>query len=170
MQPHFSLAPGTIGGTQQQQNRFAGGQSSGSNELPATTLCNGSLFNSGLGTNTGVGTVGDHQDGSYYSLFSGAGGSDSTPFSAVEGLLNLDTSVDHMRYQASSSGSPLSVNSDVSDSQNSVTCSSGLQGDQSNTSFQRSSCCYVESVGPAGQPVSSVGDKEECSYDNWPNL
>ena len=97
---------------------------------------------------------------------------DTTPFSAVGGLLNLDTSTlaNHVRHQVVSTGSPLSVGSDISssDGQSSITGSgadliSYGRVDQSDVSRQ------VETIGSAdckGHRVS-VG---KPSYDEWPNL
>ena len=112
-----------------------------------------------------------------YSLFSSSTGvsgaiGNTAPFSAVGGLLNLDTSTlaNHVRHQVVSTGSPLSVGSDVSslDGQSSITgggadsisCSRVDQSDESRP---------VETIGSAdckGHGIS-VG---KPSYDEWPNL
>ena len=185
---YFSPAPGTMSIHQQpsqQQNRLVGPSSSGL--LPGgttTNLYNGSLFygssnNSGLGTmnNTSTGLVDSVGSNNCYSLFSSSNGGggvigDTTPFSAVGGLLNLDTSTlaNHVRHQVVSTGSPLSVGSDISssDGQSSITGSgadliSYGRVDQSDVSRQ------VETIGSAdckGHRVS-VG---KPSYDEWPNF
>ena len=115
--------------------------------------------------NSNTGIV-DGRGTNCYSLFSSTGGvGDAMPFSTVGGsLLNLDTSTNHTRHQVVSTGSPLSVGSDVSDGQNSIG-----GGDQSDT--VRQSGLHVETVGSAdkGHGVS-VGADGKQSYDEWPNL
>ena len=151
---NFSPAPGTGTGTAQPVIRLMG-----SGHLPGTHTAtslyeSGSLVNSGHGTNNTGG----------YSLFSSSGGSTTTPFPAVGGLLNLDTSTDHMRYQAVSTGSPLSVNSDLSDQ------SGSLSPIQRNTHHYQS----VESIGSSvAVDQGAVRDHTPGggqSYDEWPNI
>lgn len=138
--------------------------------LPGMSTLSGSLYynNSGLGTmNSSTGFVDGSGNSNCYSLFSSNSGvGNAAPFSAAGGLLNLDTSTkDHVRHQVVSTGSPLSVGSDVSsDSQNSIgggadLCSGGEQSD---------SVRQVETIGSAdkGHGVS-VGKQ---LYDEWPNL
>ncbi len=188
---YFSPAPGTMSIHQQQQpsqqSRLVGPGISGLPGTTTTTLYNGSLFynsssNSGLGmamnststsSSTGlVNSVGSNNN--CYSLFSGNGGGgigDTAPFSAVGGLLNLDTSpslANHVRHhQVVSTGSPLSVSSDVSsDGQNSTTgggADSCSRVDQSDASRQ------VETIGLADSKGHGVSVGKP-SYDEWPNL
>ena len=175
---YFSPAPGTMSVQQQQQSRLIGpGSTHVHGGLPgATTLYNGSLFyssnNSGLGTmnssSTGLVEGNNGSSNNCYSLFSSSGGVGNTaPFSAVGGLLNLDTSTtaNHVRHQVVSTGSPLSVGSDVSsDSQNSIVGGADLcdRGDQSDAIRQ------VETIGSADKGCGvSVGKQ---SYDEWPNF
>lgn len=177
---YFSPAPGTMSIQQPQQSRLMGPGSTHmhSGLSGTTTLYNGSHFyssnNSGLGTmnSSSTGLVesnnGSSSSNNCYSLFSSSGGvGDTAPFSAVGGLLNLDTSTsaNHVRHQVVSTGSPLSVGSDVSsDGQNSIvggTDSCG-QGDQLDAIRQ------VETIGSADKGCGiSVGKQ---SYDEWPNL
>ena len=172
---YFSPAPGTMSIQQQQQSRFMGHGGT------ATTLNNGSLFfnssnNSGYGTmNVGSTGLAESSNGSSnnncYSLFSsGSGVGDMAPFSAVGGLLNLDTSTtaNHVRHQLVSTGSPLSVSSDVSsDSQNSISDggvdSCGRAGDQSDAIRQ------VETIGSASDKGHGVSVGNQ-SYNEWPIL
>ena len=76
-----------------------------------------------------------------------------------------------MRHQVVSTGSPLSVGSDVSsDGQNSIggvdSCCGG--GDQSDAVHQRG---QVETIGSASKGCGvSVGTDDNQSYDECPNL
>ena len=162
---NFSPAPGagagtgTGNGTAQQPNRFMEGQLSGNHSN--TLMYNGSLLNSGFGMRN-TGGVGHSNGGNCYSLFSSSSGSDTTPFSAVGGLLNLDTSMDHMRYQAVSTGSPLSVNSDLSEGQNS------FEAEPYGDDLQSHHHCPVESIGTSLSGQSGSGGKQPCG--EWPNI
>lgn len=162
---NFSPAPGTGtgNGTVQPLDRFMGtGQMSGSHNA---TMYNGSLVNFGFGA-ASPGVVGSHGSGSScYSLFSSDSGSHTTPFSAVGGLLNLDTN--HVRYEAVSTGSPHSVNSDLSDGQNSLSAEPCVQRNRSSSSPMQQNC-PVESIGsslPGG-----CGDGRRQSCNEWPNI
>jgi hypothetical protein len=176
---YFSPAPGTMSIHQQQPPQLSRLVGPGT----TTTLYNGSLFyngsnNSGLGmamnstSSSSTGLAGSNNN--CYSLFSsnrGGGVGDTAPFSAVGGLLNLDTSsslANHVRHhQVVSTGSPLSVGSDVSsDGQNSITgggADSCSRVDQSDASRQ------VETVGSADSKDHGVSVGKP-SYDEWPNL
>ena len=172
---YFSPAPGSMSVQQPQQSRLMGpGSTHTHGGLPGTTtLYNGSLFynrnNSGLGTmnSSSTGLV-ESNGNNCYSLFSSSGGvGDTAPFSAVGGLLNLDTSTsaNHVRHQLVSTGSPLSVGSDVSsDGQNSIVggADSCGQGDQLDAIRQ------VETIGSADKGRGISVGKPSC--DEWPNL
>ena len=162
---NFSPAPGAGAGTgtgignAQQPNRFTEGQLSGNHS--STTMYNGSLFTSGFGPRNTGGV--DHSNNSNcYSLFSSGSGNNTVPFSAVGGLLNLDTSMDHMQYQAVSTGSPLSVNSDLSDGQ------SSLEAEPCGEGFQSSHHCLVESIGSSLPSQSGNGGKQPSC--EWPHI
>lgn len=167
---NFSPAPGT-GATQQLSGLMVGG-ANGPSTLTSMNNYNGSIFNSGFG-NTGV--LGHHGNSSCYSLFSNGSGCGPAPFSPVGGLLNLDTSMDHMRYQPVSTGSPLSVNSDGSDGVNWLSnehCGNSLQINQPDVSAGRQNGGLVESI---GSTVAVQGDNTRLTegkkqYDEWPNI
>lgn len=183
---NFSPAPGTgigatsaaAGGMSQQFSRFlvggGGGYSSGTHSLPhgATMYDERFLLGTGFGpiarSSTGVVVPGHHGNSSdsCYSLFSSGGSSQAAPFSPAGGLLNLDTSSDHMRHQAVSTGSPLSVNSDLSDGLSSL---EGLdlqrsQSDMAATSSGQQNEQLVENI----SSTHSAGGSQ--LYDEWPNI
>ena len=173
---YFSPAPGTISIQQPpQQSRLVGSGSTHMHTgLPGgMTTLPGSLFyntnNSGLGTmNNSTGLVDSNGTSSNcYSLFSSSGGvGNAAPFSAVGGLLNLDTStMDHVRHQVVSTGSPLSVGSDISsDGQNSI----GGGADSCGGGDQSDAIRQVETIGSADKDHGVNVGKQ--SYDEWPNL
>ena len=177
---YFSPAPGTMS-IHQQPQQSSGLMGPGSTAhvhggLPGgvTTLYNGSLFydGTGFGMMSGSNSTGFAQScngnssNNCYSLFSSSGGVGNTaPFSAVGGLLNLDTSTvaNHVRHQVVSTGSPLSVGSDISsDGQNSI---SGGGADPCGRGDQSDAIRQVETIGSADK-----GHGVKQSYDEWPSL